>query len=187
MATAEVDDEVALLGRVRAQVFALLLDEGLVPSMGVGEVHELAVSIDDWQVKESDDDGMEYLITDDDSWSVCRGVLRRDDTPGPDDGLLRVETCGQGFLLHGTTSSPPPPDRPVLIEGFVAVEPTRMPVFGFVNPRARPMRRPWRVVALHREIRGGAGGRKPAMAIDRLPEPKDVDTGSYYFADLVLA
>jgi hypothetical protein len=67
MATAEVDDEVPLLGRVRAQVFALLLDEGLVPSMGVGEVHELAVSIDDWQVKESDDDGMEYLITDDDS------------------------------------------------------------------------------------------------------------------------
>jgi hypothetical protein len=61
-----------------------------------------------------------------------------------------------------------------------------MPVFGFVNPRARPLRRPWRVVALHREIRGGAGGPKPAQAINRLPESRDVDTGSYYFADLVL-
>jgi hypothetical protein len=188
MSTAEELVETPLLGRVRAQVFALLLMEGLIPSVAVGEVCDLAVSIDDWNVVEVADDGMEYVITDDDSWSVTRGLLRRQSTTGPDDGQWRVDSCGQGFLLHGTAADHPPPDRPVYIEGFVYVEPTKMPMFGFDNPQAWPMRRPWKVVALHRETlpRGEAGGRKPATPIDQLPDPADVDTGSYYFADLVL-
>jgi hypothetical protein len=188
MPTAEELDETPPLGRVRAQVFALLLMEGLIPSMATGDVCELAVSIDDWNVVEAADDGMEYLITDDDCWSVTRGLLRRESAPGPEDGQLRVDTFGQGFLLHGTAADHPLPDRPVYIEGFVYVEPARMPMFGVDNPKARPMRRPWRVVALHREVvaRRRAEG-KSATLIDRLPDPADVDTGSYYFADLVLA
>ncbi|MEJ2862820.1 hypothetical protein [Actinomycetospora flava] len=189
MSTAEELEETALLGRVRAQVFALqLIEKGLVPAMATGDVCELAVSIEDWNVVEVPDDGMEYLITDDNSFSVTRGLLRKESGPGPEDGQLRVDTCGQGFLLGGSARSYPPAGSPVYIEGYVSVEPMRMPMFGFDNPRAWPMRRPWKVVALHRELlpRGGVGGRKPAMPIERLPNPADVDTGSYYFADLVL-
>ena len=189
MSTAEELEETALLGRVRAQVFALqLIEKGLIPTMATGDVCELAVSIEDWNVVEVSDDGMEYLITDDNSFSVTRGLLRKESSPGPEDGQLRVDTCGQGFLLSGSARSYPPAGSPVFIEGCVSVEPMRMPMFGFDNPRAWPMRRPWKVVALHREIlpMGGVGGRKPAMPIERLPNPADVDTGSYYFADLVL-
>jgi hypothetical protein len=190
MSTTEELDETPLLGRVRAQVFALqLMEKGLVPTMATGDVYELAVSIDDWNVVEVPDDGMQYVITKDDCWSVTRGTLRRQSARGPRDGQMSVDSCGQGFLLLGSATEYPLPDRPVYIEGFVYVEPERMPMFGFDNPQAWPMRRPWKVVALHREIlpRGGVGGRQPAMPIDRLPDPADVDTGSYYFADLVLA
>ncbi|MHC1558093.1 hypothetical protein ACR9E3_04010 [Actinomycetospora sp. C-140] len=190
MSTAEELDETPLLGRVRAQIFALeLMEEGLIPAMAAGDVRELAVSVDDWNVVEVPDNGMEYLITKDDCWSVTRGFLRQHSGGGPRDGQMRVDTCGQGFLLSGSAREYPPPDRPVYIEGFLYVESMRFPMLGFDNPQAWPMRRPWKVVALHREIRprGEEGGRKPATPIERLPDPSDVDTGSYYFADLVLA
>jgi hypothetical protein len=175
------------LGTITAQVYALLLDEGLIPSVAVGEVHDLAVSIDDWKVSEANGETAEHVTTDGESWVIARGTLRVEEQ-GAEDGQTRLVVRGQGFLLLDGGNTPPP-DRVVEVTGLLYVEPTRMPVFGFENPRALPLRRPWRVVGVRREIlpRGESAGRGSAAVIERLPDPDDVDTGSYYFVDLAPA
>lgn len=178
----------AALGAITSQVYALLLDEGLIPSLAVGEVHELALSIDAWGVEEADRNQPQHITTDGESWVTARGVLRRE-RHGQEDGRAEVVIDGQGFLLFGEQETPPT-GTAVEVTGLVYVEPARMPVFGWPNPMALPRCRPWRVVGLRRELlqdRRTLGRPAPGSRLDRLPEPSDVDTNSYYFADLELA